>query len=509
MKRGLKKKTIVITTLVLLSGIITINLNNNYTYAKTETINVEAKTYLTENNEEGLMYKNSDFIEKEQPTLTEETKKLISNYQKDPSMDNYLKLRDEVIKNYNAVLDRKEQKLAELIEETNGKPNGDELVAEMQEIVQEMYITYWNRINSSMLRFTDSRLLKWKIAEASKYEYIPVMGAGDSIYVKRTPVTNKEYAEFIKATGHSSPQNWTNGTYPSGEDDYPVNYVSYNDAVEYANWLTKKDGTNTYRLPSETEWELAAGHMPKDADFNNHVADGRVSVNEYATKTRGAHGAVDFWGNVWEWTSTVRETSNGVNTLGVKGGSWKSARTDCRTEHRKEARDESIGYDDVGFRVIQVLNGKEPDQKTDLYTLDAPNVSAKNENGKTVVSWNKVKDAVEYQIFEYNEEKKLFKMLDRVTDTSYTVNNAPSNTKYIVQALSYTAISDNVNPDGINQIKNDNTNTTENNVQKESNNNYIYYVIGGIGIIAIIGGLIIILKKNKQVINESESNPNE
>ena len=152
--------------------------------------------YATDND--NLMYKNSDFIEKEQPELTDETKKLISAYQKEQSMDNYLKLRDEVIKNYNAVLDRKEQKLAELIEETKGKTNSEELVSEMQEIVQEMYITYWNRINSSMLRFTDSRLLKWKISNASNYEYIPVMGAGNSIYVKRTPVTNKEYAEFIK-----------------------------------------------------------------------------------------------------------------------------------------------------------------------------------------------------------------------------------------------------------------------------------------------------------------------
>lgn len=205
-------------------------------------------------NDESLMYKNSDFIEKEQPELTDETKKLISAYQKEQSIDNYLKLRDEVIKNYNAVLDRKEQKLAELIEETKGKPNSEELVSEMQEIVQEMYITYWNRINSSMLRFTDSRLLKWKISNASNYEYIPVMGAGNSIYVKRTQVTNKEYALFINDTNHKAPSNWTNGKYPTGEDDYPVNYVSYKDAVDYANWLTKKDGQNTYRLPTESVW---------------------------------------------------------------------------------------------------------------------------------------------------------------------------------------------------------------------------------------------------------------
>ena len=142
------------------------------------------------------MYQNSDFIEKEQPEISEETKQLISLYQKSPTEENYLNLRDEVIKNYNAVLERKEQKLADLKTETSGKPGGDAIVAEMEDIVQDMYKTYWNRINSSMLRFTDTRLLKWRIADAPRYDYIPVMGAGESIYVKRTQVTNAEYAEF-------------------------------------------------------------------------------------------------------------------------------------------------------------------------------------------------------------------------------------------------------------------------------------------------------------------------
>ena len=82
------------------------------------------------------MFEHSDFIEKEQPELTAETKQLISLYQRKPTEENYLNLRDIVIENYNAVLDRKEEKLAELKKETAGKPGGEDKVAEMEEIVQ-------------------------------------------------------------------------------------------------------------------------------------------------------------------------------------------------------------------------------------------------------------------------------------------------------------------------------------------------------------------------------------
>lgn len=391
-----------------------------------------------------VMYSHSDFIEKEQPELTDETKELISLWQRNQTMENYLALRDVVIENYNAVLDRKEEKLAELKDETEGKPGGDELVAEMEEIVQEMYITYWSRINSTMLRFTDSRLLKWRVADAAEYDYIPVMGAGTTVYIKRTPVTNAEYALFLSDTGKEAPLNWVNGTYPEGEDDYPVNFVSYEDALAYTEWLTENDGVNTYRLPSESEWELAAGHMPKDADFNCGVNDGRTSVDEYADVTRGAHGAVDFWGNVWEWTSTLRD---GNGDYAVKGGSWKSPRTDCRTEYRLEGRSGESGYDDVGFRVVKVLYGREPETEVNLVVLEAPQVRAALQgDGSVLLEWNEIEGAVEYQIFGYSEEDGLVEMLDRTDDTSY-VAEAGNSISYIVQPVSYTSVCDNVYPE--------------------------------------------------------------
>ena len=183
---------------------------------------------LAEDTSDGMnMYENSDFIEKEQPELSEETKELISLYQQAPSEENYFNLREKVIEDYNAVVERKEEKLNELKAETAGKPGGDEIVAEMQDLVQDIYITYWDRINSSMLRFSDPRLLKWRVASAARYEYIPVMGAGETIYVKRTPVTNEEYAAYVESTGAEVPSNWKNGTYPAGERDFAVNFGSY------------------------------------------------------------------------------------------------------------------------------------------------------------------------------------------------------------------------------------------------------------------------------------------
>ena len=421
--------------------------DDNNTFTDDNNNGTSDDTGNVDNKEDDKDGEDDSFIEKEQPELNEESKALIAAYQKNPTEENYLALRDSVIKNYNSVLAHKESKLAELKEETLGKYNGEAVVAEMDEIVQDMYITYWEHINSSMLRFTDNRLLRWKIADAVNYEYIPVMGAGQTIYVSRIPVTNAQYKQFITDTGYDAPSNWVNGNYPQGEDDFPVNYVSYTDAEAYCAWLTQKDGKNAYRLPNESEWELAAGHMPKDADFNCSINDGRVSVFTYDGITRGAHGAIDFWGNVWEWTSTARSMSNENDILAVKGGSWKSERTECRTEHRKEGRNGLNAYDDVGFRVIRVSGGKEPEQKVELATLEAPIVTATSTGKNSIqLSWTSVDKAVLYQVFEYNEETKLFRMLQSTADTTMTIDNVdiPSQYRYVVQAVSYVEFSDNI-----------------------------------------------------------------
>ena len=97
--------------------------------------------------------------------------------------------------------------------------------------------------------------------------------------------------------------------------------------------------------------------MPKDADFNCGEKNGTTPVDAYP-KTLAACGAIDMWGNCWEWTSTPvslpGNTERGKTVMAVKGGSWKSSRTSCRTEQKGEGRESSAVSDDVGFRIIRV-----------------------------------------------------------------------------------------------------------------------------------------------------------
>lgn len=101
------------------------------------------------------------------------------------------------------------------------------------------------------------------------------------------------------------------------------------------------------QFSTEEEWELAAGHMPKGADFNYGISDAIRPVDAFA-QTKGASGGIDFWGNCWEWTSTKR---NGKNV--VKGGAYDSKRTDCRTEAKNTAKAASNGYPNVTIRLVR------------------------------------------------------------------------------------------------------------------------------------------------------------
>ena len=293
-------------------------------------ISVLAQAPKREVNPEAKLFVFSETIEKERPELDEETKQLLSIYRKNPTTENFAKLREKIAKNYDAVVERKKAKLEDLKQTARYESQ----VKEMQDIVDEMVENRELRLNQMIARLTDERNAPQFRNENADYH--PVLGAKTKISIAHLPVTNSEYAEFLGKK------------VKEGEENLPVVNVSISDIKKYCKWLSEKDRC-VYRLPTEEEWELAAGHMPKDADFNAEDAKRIVDVGTYP-QTPGACGGLDFWGNIWEWTSTE---SNDKGSNYVKGGAFDSKRTECRTESLAETRKITGRFANVGFRLVR------------------------------------------------------------------------------------------------------------------------------------------------------------
>ena len=243
---------------------------------------------------------NAPFVEDERPQLDATTQACLVAYQKNPTEENKNALLTQMGIRYDKVVAHKKAKLRELEREAHDQS----LIDEMQDIVDEMADNRETRLEQQFLRLIDPRTDdnpndQWMVLRGD-------MNANNA-YIGYAPVTNKEYAEYDKTF-----------TYPAGQDDYPVVNVTVAQATAYCDWLSGQDNVYAYRLPTEEEWVLAAGHMPKDVSMNSdHVEKGLTAVDAYA-QTTGACGGIDFWGNCWEWTTTP----NAAGLYIVKGGAW-------------------------------------------------------------------------------------------------------------------------------------------------------------------------------------------
>ena len=134
-------------------------------------------------------------------------------------------------------------------------------------------------------------------------------------YIAKTPVTNAQYAAFVRS-GYPPPALWGGWQQPPrGKGDHPVVRVTWHDAIAYCRWLAEMTG-KSYRLPSEAEWEKGArgsdGRIYPwgnrwDASRCNTYPGGPGDTTPVGTYPQGAspYGLLDMAGNVWDWCSTL------------------------------------------------------------------------------------------------------------------------------------------------------------------------------------------------------------
>lgn len=134
--------------------------------------------------------------------------------------------------------------------------------------------------------------------------------------IAKFPVTNQEYRDFLLETEYPEiPTAWAFGKYPFLKANHPVYTVSAEAADAYAKWLTEKTGA-VYRLPTEAEWEYAAGG-PKALEYPwgekflpdhaNTVEMGILSSTPVGMFSEGnsPFGVCDMAGNVEEYVADL------------------------------------------------------------------------------------------------------------------------------------------------------------------------------------------------------------
>ena len=183
-------------------------------------------------------------------------------------------------------------------------------------------------------------------------------------------------------------------------DDYPVERVSWLDAVKFCNLLSTRDkllpyykvkGDKVeildskgagYRLPTDAEWEYAcrAGTKTKFAFGDdawllpmNAWAGGSSGgiVHPVGQKRSNAFGIYDMHGNVWEWcadwadgayykaapTDDPPGPSKGTYRV-MRGGCWRGGPHECRSANLSWG-EPAGGWETVGFRVARGLTAPE------------------------------------------------------------------------------------------------------------------------------------------------------
>lgn len=122
---------------------------------------------------------------------------------------------------------------------------------------------------------------------------------------------------FRDATGRPGPATWVAGDYPDGQDNYPVNGISWYEAAAYADYVGKS-------LPTMDHWRSAAGLniWAYRIYFGSLLVPGS-NMNGAGTETVGRNPVVNCFGT-YDIIGNVREWGWNKSPMGrvIQGGAW-------------------------------------------------------------------------------------------------------------------------------------------------------------------------------------------
>lgn len=173
-------------------------------------------------------------------------------------------------------------------------------------------------------------------------------------------ITWADFKSYCQAAGVQCPAQ------PWSEDDLPVVNVSWHDAAAYAEWLSRQTG-QTYRLPTEEEWEYAArGGTTTEYPYGDKLLPAQARFSSIApytsplptsdrTTQRNEFGLWHVVGNVREWVDAEWPASQETAiTRVIRGGSYAGGELDlrfaARTRMPPDAKDNK-----TGFRLLREL----------------------------------------------------------------------------------------------------------------------------------------------------------
>jgi formylglycine-generating enzyme required for sulfatase activity len=278
------------------------------------------------------------------------------------------------------------------------------------------YYTVRNSLGMTLIAIAPGRFLMGSPAnekDRSDDETQHAVTLTKGFFMGTTHVTVAQFAAFAQNANYQTDaekQGWATGWNGSGwahingsswrkpqeepeytqADDHPVVSVSWNDAVAFCDWLSKKEGEH-YRLPTEAEFEYAARagtqtaywwssnpddglgcanlidrtasmKIPNWSAGAFHWSDGYYFTSPVGKFRANAWGLYDMVGNAWEWCNdwyggypqgdATDPTGPAVGTeRTARGSGWSDFPKTSRCAMRGKCAP-SDGQDFIGFRVV-------------------------------------------------------------------------------------------------------------------------------------------------------------